>query len=394
MKEKTFFVAAVFLGATLALWQAGMLSPSAPRPALTKPDGDVSAKSSSGAPLPQAAPNRPDSRNVETDAAPALTPDPYANSMASASDLVNAARASLDRVRYAQDGQDPIEAEGRETELSEDARAEYQSRRRAAARAGLEMLLKRIQEAEGDAKREAITALWQYVGDISEDLGVPEEALTALDLAQYDADPAVAGAAKRALEDLRRLKRRLEEGPTREELALQPPAPPEPSADASGHAGGDALQDPGYQKKLAEYEKAVQAFNATQLESLKQQLYEASDENSRSEILQRMGSYRSEASVDVWSELVNDLHPDVRMQAVENLWRSYGDVPASRERIRAALEQASMDADESVAQMASQALSDMAQFEKDQSAVSPAMPATAPASEAADAEAQGMARTN
>ncbi|NOY63177.1 MAG: hypothetical protein GXP10_08530 [Gammaproteobacteria bacterium] len=276
-----------------------------------------------------------------------------------------------------------------DAEMASEVQADYAGRRADAATRGLDKLLAALNVAEGDdAKREAIAALWRYVGDVSGDIGVPQRALTALDVASRDSSAAVANEAARALADLQRFKQRMDEGPTQDEIVLRPPTPVqnEPATDDANPAQNKAIDDPEYQIKLAEYEVAVQQREVAVVQRLTEQLQTAQSDEERVAALQALSIQRNDAGVNAWLEIANDVHVESRYQAVQSLWHSAADGLDHDGRIAGALQQATLDSDERVAELAGRALADLENFKRTQEE---ALLAPAPSSESS-ASGDGM----
>lgn len=376
---------AALAGVGLALWQSGLFSFSElghQFQGVEKPKvvlNDVSAN------LQEVSTVQAQDDNIGTSRSDSDDMD-VASTVPEVSKLLNEVKSLLDAVAQSDVPNESISpsniSAGSESSSTE-TRIEYDAKRAAIAKEGLEKILSFLSDAEGEEKLAAITALWRYVGDVSGDVGVPEEVLIALDMAQHDANSRVANEAKKALGDLQKLKNTLAGQQEDVELALQPPVPPISMNTPGSGPTTDGMNDEEYQKQLAEYEAKVQQREMATVQGIMEKLSSTTDENERSEILQDLSLHRSNASVEAWLELANDVDANVRYEAVNNLWRSGGDGLASDGKIISILQQAVWDRDESVAELARRALADLKTPKKaEEDSVIVTDPTSEPANEA------------
>jgi len=259
--------------------------------------------------------------------------------------------------------------------VSPEAMATYEAEKSSTEQAGLAYLLEQLDLSEGTARLEVITALWRFAAMT----GMPEQAMTALDLATRNTDAVVADVATRAVADLWRFKRRMEEGLAPDELLPQPPALPSDmaGADKIGMDQSTAINDANYQARLADYQATMQQRETDAVQTLMGNLRAAKDDTEFNTVLHQLSLHRGVASVNAWLELVNDVNADARYAAVRSLWRSAASLRDDNGSIGAALATLSMDDKEYVADLAMQALSDLENFRLRQKQTASAPPPVA-----------------
>lgn len=208
----------------------------------------------------------------------------------------------------------------------------------------------------------------QKIWILAADMGVPEEALEALEyLAAYDSDDVVAERAARAAEDLRRLKEEAD-------IAL---SISDSEVAAEEHYEQDQLEygvaisaaDGRYETAQYESNEECQepseqeAISNAQVDELAEQALRDPFKANRYDAIQTLSLYRSYATVDVLIQATMDTDARNRLKAIEALWFSAADGLDKDSNIRLCLQQALGDSDERVAELAARALADIDHLE-------------------------------
>lgn len=208
-----------------------------------------------------------------------------------------------------------------------------------------------LTDADSAARASAVTTLWE----VAADLGVPPEALVALETAAQDRDPAVAELAQRALNDLTALQQNdtahsAAAVAIQIDTAMQMRQEPPPEELAPPPAGRPAAPQQG---RSAHFEQlAVQAINHP-------------DAEQRLEAITSLAQWRDVEPAIIINTLVHAARdPDAgnRYNAITVLARLAPDITDRDGSIVAALTEATNDGDAAVADIATIALQDLSKL--------------------------------